>query len=151
MELLDVMECYRARDVMRSAVWTLRPGDRLVDAVRLFLAEQIQAVPVVDQDGRCVGLLSATDLLRSRRMADPVPGAFETEELVQDLMTQDLVSVREDEELSKIIRYMVDAHVHRVVVLDEMRRVRGLATMTDVLSAMLRAEQASLQTAGRQP
>lgn len=42
---------------------TLRPGARLKDAVDLFLAHRFAALPVVDDEGKLVGMLTTKDLL----------------------------------------------------------------------------------------
>jgi len=58
---------------------------------------------------------------------------------VARFMTTDLVSVSANAPLRTAVDYMVNAHVHRVVVLDAERRLRGIVSTTDVLAALLRA------------
>ena len=158
-----------AGDIMSGSVMCLRPSDRLADAASLFLREQITGAPVVDEDGICVGILSATDILslEEKRCEQPVAAAshrqhcFDTwdpgstwwrefgrirdeirprlEESVTEFMTRDVVSVTEDTTLGVVIRQMVDAHVHRVLVLDSARRPQGIISTMDVLAALLRA------------
>jgi CBS domain-containing protein len=61
------------------------------------------------------------------------------DESVEQFMTRELIAVTEDAPLGVAIRMMLKAHVHRVLVLDEQRRLRGIVTTMDVLSAALRA------------
>ena len=159
----------KAGDVMTKQVAVLRPGDRLADAVNLFLRHQISGAPVVDDEGVCVGVLSATDIVsfEEKRAAAPEPKArpqrrrFDSwdwgeqwwrefgrishelqprlEESVCEYMTRDVVSVAEDTPLGIVIRDMVDAHVHRVLVLDSGRHLKGIVTTMDVLAATLQA------------
>jgi CBS domain-containing protein len=158
-----------AGDVMSGSVMCLRPTDRLADAASLFLREQITGAPVVDEDGICVGIVSATDILsiEEQRAEQPVAAAsrrdhcFDTwdpgstwwrefgkvrddirprlEESVVEFMTRDVVSVTEETPLGVVVRQMVDAHVHRVLVLDSARRPQGIISTMDVLAALLRA------------
>lgn len=67
----------RAGDVMTGGVVCLRPSERLADAASLFLREQITGAPVVDDEGVCVGILSATDILsfEEKRAEQPVAAA----------------------------------------------------------------------------
>jgi CBS domain-containing protein len=53
-------------------------------------------------------------------------------------MTPDVVSVTPETSVLKVIQNMVNAHVHRVVVLDEERRLQGIISTMDVLAALLR-------------
>ncbi len=160
-----------ARDVMTATVVCLNPRDRLADAVNLFLREQISGAPVVDEHGACVGVLSATDVLHFEVKRAEAPAAIAVRrphyfdkwdpggswwheagrvradiqprlaESVVEFMTRDVVGVSDDTPLGDVIRDMVDAHVHRVVVLDSARRPKGIVTTTDVLAAILRASQ----------
>jgi CBS domain-containing protein len=159
----------KAAEIMTKSVACLRPSDRLADAVNLFLRDQISGAPVVDEDGVCIGVLSATDIVsfEEKRTSthDERPSvrrpSFDTwnagaewwlnaqrvreeiqprlEESVIGYMTRDIVSVTEDTPLGVVVRQMVDAHVHRVLVLDSGRRLVGLITTMDVLAAALRA------------
>lgn len=159
----------KARDVMTKSVAFLRPTDPLSDAVSLLLRDQISGAPVVDDDGVCVGVLSATDILNFEERRSDLPvtagmtrhrcfdtwdpgsewwrefGGVRTElqprldENVAGFMTRDLVSVTEDTPMGVVIRQMVDAHVHRVLVLDSGRKLKGIISTMDVLSGLLRA------------
>jgi predicted transcriptional regulator len=54
----------KARDVMTSPVFTVRPTSSVKDVARLFLQRRISAVPVVDDDkGKLVGIVSEGDLV----------------------------------------------------------------------------------------
>jgi CBS domain-containing protein len=53
----------KARDVMRSPVITVRPTATVVDTAKLFLTHKISAAPVVDDNGKLVGIVSEGDFL----------------------------------------------------------------------------------------
>jgi CBS-domain-containing membrane protein len=61
---------------------------------------------------------------------------------VADHMTQDIVSVTQETPLIVVLRNMIDARLHRVLVLDTAQRVCGIVSMTDVIAALLRAARA---------
>ena len=159
----------KAAEIMTKSVACLRPSDRVADAVNLFVRDQISGAPVVDENGVCIGVLSATDIVnfeeKRANARDERPQArrphFDTwnagaewwlnvervraelhprlEESVISYMTRDIVSVTEDTPLGVVLRMMVDAHVHRVLVLDSSQRLQGIVTTIDVLAAALRA------------
>ena len=160
-----------AGEVMTRKVLCLRDTDLLGDAISLFVREQISGAPVVDEDGVCVGVLSARDVLtfdekyaeaavaagcskRSRKPFDVFdPGSEwwlefgrvreEIEpklgESVSDHMTRDIVGVTKETPMIVVLRQMIDAHLHRILVLDAGRRICGIVTTTDVIAALLRA------------
>jgi CBS-domain-containing membrane protein len=158
----------RASDLMIRNVVTLTRGDTLSHAASLMLKEQVTGLPVVDETGNCVGVLSAIDIVQAEdqnikernKIADsailhsslalPIDIYEEqlmkfrdkvgpiTTQTVEQFMTDNLVSVRENDSLLKIVRFMVDAHVHRVVVLQEDHRLAGIVATTDVMAALLR-------------
>jgi CBS domain-containing protein len=53
----------KARDVMTLAVYTVKPTMSVRDVARLFMERRISAVPVVDDQGKIVGIVSEGDLL----------------------------------------------------------------------------------------
>ena len=56
----------KAEDVMTRAVITIDPDATVLQAARLMLQHHISGLPVVDKDGRLVGVLSEGDFLRRR-------------------------------------------------------------------------------------
>jgi CBS domain-containing protein len=53
----------KARDVMVSPVVTVKPSATVKDVAKLFLERRISAVPVVDEQGKLVGIVSEGDLV----------------------------------------------------------------------------------------
>jgi CBS domain-containing protein len=68
----------------------------------------------------------------------------EVEELpadeVKSLMTDDPVMVGPDTPVTKLARQMIDAHIHRIIVVDEERRPIGIVSGTDILARVARLE-----------
>ena len=54
-----------ARDIMETQVITLSPNDPLSNVHRLFSDEEIHGAPVVDDEGRVLGIITSMDLLRA--------------------------------------------------------------------------------------
>jgi CBS domain-containing protein len=148
---------------------TLRPQDPLSKAATRLIEEQVSGAPVVDDAGACVGVLSVTDLIvapekaaaERQKVAESsffnahlalpyTVYASKLEEVrdklaptadqpVERFMTTDLVSVGESTPLDSVVKRLVSAHIHRVLVLDDDRRLKGIISTTDVLAALLRA------------
>jgi CBS domain-containing protein len=59
---------------------------------------------------------------------------------VRHYMTTDIVTAGPDTSLPRLARMMLDAHIHRIIVLDEERRPIGIVSSTDLLAAMAYSE-----------
>jgi CBS domain-containing protein len=153
-----------ARDLMSPEVISLPAAMSLRFAARRLSSARITGAPVVDGEGRCVGVLSATDFLRWADAPDAghQPDAAEAEcvcawaiakvadlpeDCVARYMTADVASVAPCTLLAEVARRMLDAGVHRLLVLDENRRPVGVVTGTDVLGAVAQATRAQPRVA----
>jgi CBS domain-containing protein len=122
---------FTARDLMSGPVVTIPEHLTLRAAARLMAREQIGGVPVVDAEGRCAGILSASDFLTLWARGEGVG-----DEAVSRHMTADPVMASPATPITRLARMMIDAHIHRVVVVDEGRRPLGMVSSTDVLAAV---------------
>jgi len=57
----------KAMDVMVRDVVTVKPDDTVADAIKLLIAHDVSALPVVDDGGRVVGVISEADLFTAKR------------------------------------------------------------------------------------
>jgi CBS-domain-containing membrane protein len=128
------------------------------EAAALFRSHDISAAPVVDEHGRCVGVVSATDFLErdadcgdvrapgsqsySCRLLgtaadEPLRISSPSEDAVANWMTDAVQSVSPEASLSMAAKIMCAQHVHRLVVLDERHRVCGMLSTMDVAAALV--------------
>ena len=118
-----------------------------------------QRVPVVDDDGRCVGMLSATDFVQwagesgkaDPPVGTPVAGYYSDWQMVdldalpgnevRAYMSTDLVTAEPSTLITNLARWMLYVYIHHIIVLDERRRPIGIVTSTDILAAVAYAER----------
>jgi predicted transcriptional regulator len=62
------------------------------------------------------------------------------ESMVHDVMTRDPVTVSIRASIGELSRMMLDAHIHRVVVVDDDDKPVGIVSTTDILAAVAQAE-----------
>jgi CBS-domain-containing membrane protein len=147
-----------AEELMSRDVVAIPRSMSLRVAAHMLQQQQISGAPVVDDAGRCVGVLSATDFVRwadrcgeAAKVHSRVPTSFCSEWESVDLeflpndevrwhMTADPVIVTRTAPIMAIARMMVDAHIHRVIVVDGLRHPVGIVSSTDVLAAVAYAD-----------
>src|SRR5262249_33664565 len=142
----------KASDVMTREVVSVRPDSSILEAVRLMLQRRISGLPVTDDGGRLVGIVTEGDFLRrvetgtERKRARWIeflmgPGKLATEYVhtsgrkVQDVMTPDVRTVGEDAPLEKIVHLMERHHVKRLPVVSG-GRVVGIVTRANLVRAL---------------
>jgi CBS-domain-containing membrane protein len=148
-----------AEDLMSRDVLVISQHLSLKAAAHLLAQAQVSGAPVVDEEGRCVGVLSAADLVHwvdcgkqatKRRGAgascvccdwqidglDDVP-----EDEVSRYMTTDVVATGPETRVGELARWMCDGNIHRVVIVDDRRRPVGVVSSMDVLAAVARLDR----------
>jgi CBS domain-containing membrane protein len=125
-----------AADLMSRAVVTVPQDMPLPDAARVLSGEHISGAPVTDAEGHCVGMISSTDFVHWAEERARDGGARHKDGRVGDCMTADPVTVRTGMGIRDLARLMLDAHIHRVGVVDSHNRLAGIVSSTDVLAAV---------------
>ncbi|MCC6524814.1 MAG: CBS domain-containing protein [Polyangiaceae bacterium] len=126
------------RDLMSREVKTLERNDSLSIADRVMQLERIRHMPVLDEDGLVVGVVSQRDLFRGA-LANALGYGKHAQEkildtlLVKDVISSDLVTTRPDAPLAEAARVMVERKVGCLPVLDGDKLV-GILTEGDFVA-----------------
>lgn len=135
-------------EVMTREVVTLSPGMLVLQAWKTMLQEKVKAAPVIDQDGKVIGILTDEDLLQragiQQRLSvairlDPAEINQEFRSLenirlkVSDVMTQPVVTVLDTDALETALKRIVDNDVIRLPVVDNEGKLVGLISRLDIL------------------
>ncbi|HZO80350.1 MAG TPA: DUF190 domain-containing protein [Candidatus Binataceae bacterium] len=133
----------KVSEVMTREVVTIGPDIFLGQAAKLMVERHLKRLPVVDQEGKLVGILGRLDVLNTiaavhlpewHPEAHPV-GAQAT---VADVMTRDVPTVHESATVEEIFELLVSSAHKRVVVVDDRRRVVGIIADSDLISRVSR-------------
>jgi CBS domain-containing protein len=153
-----------AADIMQRDVVTVSTSMALSEVEQILSENRITGVPVTDEAGHIVGVLSARDLME-RRAQDPeaaqqerglgyfsmptneleeedleafvTPAGSGSESTAGELMTAQVFTVAADAGLRKVAAEMVKHGIHRLLVQQQKRTV-GIVTTTDLLRIMAR-------------
>ena len=107
---------------------TIGPDETLADALALMAHHRISGIPVVEHDGKLVGILTNRDV----RFAD------NPRQRVSELMThKNLITVREGVGKDEARRLLHQHRIEKLVVVDDSYRCTGLITVKDIEKAQL--------------
>lgn len=143
------------KDFMTSAPITIGQTETVESAIKLMEERQVGGLPVVDEAGAVIGIVSEGDLLvREAPLQPPLymtllgsiiyfesPTQFHQHMkkalgmLVQDIMTANPVTIQPDVPLSEAAQLMIEKKVDRLPVVEENRLV-GILTRHDLVSAL---------------
>ena len=152
----------KVAEVMVTSVHSVGPDASVREVASMMLERRISGVPVVDEDGRILGMVSEGDLIRRPEIeTDHAPAGwlhvFLSDEerarefvkshgrKVRDVMTQPAICVAPDTPLAVVVRLMERHRVKRLPVVEHGRLV-GLLTRADLLRALV-ARQAEAPVA----
>ena len=143
-----------AADVMTRDVVTVHPNDSLKRAARIMLERDVSGLPVVDNQGHVVGVVSEGDLIRPDEMAERrarwwLDVLAEGEQLsseflaaiqavnrpVSKVMRTDVVSIGEHAPLREVAELIMRQNIRRVLVMDGPKLV-GVVARRDLVKVL---------------
>jgi CBS domain-containing membrane protein len=125
---------------MTSRVFAVRADDTAADLVDLMHEHQVRHVPVVDEDGELVGLVSHRDLLRNSLIEQDDEVQVDKEEILERLQVRDLMlgevdRVTPDTDIRDAAQLMLDQKYGCLPVVEGNRLV-GILTESDFVRLM---------------
>jgi CBS domain-containing protein len=144
---------HRVQDVMTRDVACAHGDTPYKELVRLLAGRRVSALPVVDDRGRVLGIVSEADLLpRPEQSARPVARLLSARRrrreraraeatVAAELMTRPAVTVDPLAAVTEAARRMHRAGVKRLPVVDVVGRLVGFVSRVDLLSSFLRPDE----------
>lgn len=164
----EAMLGLRVADVMSARPITVSANASMSEAAEVLVSQGIGGAPVVDEMGRCVGVLSAMDFAGS----DQLCGCTDTDiasdadhvvvqssrqtplhikwvrgDSVRQHMQSALQTVSDQLSIVDAARIMCSEHVHRLIVLDESSHPIGIVSSLDLLGAVVHQVKSDLSKA----
>jgi CBS domain-containing protein len=148
-----------AAEIMDRSVPTVSPDADARSAIELLAKTDKGAIPVVDEEGKVVGIVSESDLILSDEESDlhlphylnimggvvfvgsmkgfekRLDKAFATK--VSELMSADPVGVNDYASAETVARKVADSHHNHLPVIDDDGRFLGMVTRADALAALV--------------
>ncbi|MBI4619355.1 MAG: CBS domain-containing protein [Desulfobacterales bacterium] len=146
----------KARDIMTRKVISVSPETEVSKAAKILLDNSVNGMPVVDSEGRLVGIICQSDLIAQQKQL-PLPSVFtlldgviplfsqknlerEAQKIiatnVSKAMTPDPITISPESSLEEIAKLMVDKKLHTLPVVKQ-GKVIGIVGKEDVLRTLL--------------
>jgi CBS domain-containing protein len=143
------------KDVMSTQIVAVRRDATFKEMAAALRQRRVSGFPVIDDDGKVIGVVSEADLLAKEALADGQPGApgriasmVHHKEAKKadgvtagDLMTHPAVTVRPDDSAEHAARLMYSLQVKRLPVVDAGGCLVGIVSRADVLSVFDRPDE----------
>jgi CBS domain-containing protein len=142
------------KDLMTTPVVTVGPATPFKEIVARLAEHRVSALPVVNDDGLVLGVVSEADLLLKEEFPDPdqdIPlfwtkrRRLEREKAAgstaRDLMSVALVSISPDATVAQAARRMHRANIKRLPVIGEGGRLVGIISRSDLLKVFNRPDR----------
>lgn len=123
----------KVEEVMSSPAWTVRSETPLKVAAEVVSAQGVSGLPVVDADGRPVGVVSEADVLAKERGPGRRPEAKADAVAAGEAMTAPAIIVRREASVKIAAAVMAQYDVHRIPVVDGDGRVVGVVSRADLV------------------
>lgn len=137
------------RQIMHGHVITIRPDALAADAAALMDTHHIRRIPVVDEDGFLVGIVSDSDVLEAETAGSLrstyEPGVEEQWLGVDEIMTRDVITTEPDATVGELVTAMIRHKIGGMPVVEaeggnsKRLRVIGMVTETDIFAMIAAA------------
>lgn len=129
------------KDWMTKDVVTVKPKARMLDAHKLMRQNNIRRVPVV-KGGKVIGIITRSDVREAEPSEATTLNVWEIHYLlakleVRDIMTKDVITVRQDETIKTAAELMNDHKIGGLPVVDEHDHLVGIITESDIFRILI--------------
>ena len=143
-------------DTMTRDPIVVHPETSLKEAIQILAQQHISGLPVVDGDGKLVGIISDSDLLWQETGVEPPPYIMLLDSVIYlenpatyekdlrkamgltvgEVMSNKPITVKPDKSLRDAAKQMQAHHIHRLPVLDDNGKLIGILSRGDIIRSM---------------
>ena len=116
----------KVSEVMTRDVQTIRPDQRVQEAASFMLSADAGSIPVTE-GVRLIGMITDRDIA-----VRGIAKGHGPDTPVRDLMTNDIICARIDDDCDEVANKMSEAQVRRLPVIDEQERLCGIVSLGDL-------------------
>ena len=151
----------KVKEIMKKNVISVKPEDNAMETLTLLFKMQISGLPVIDGQGKLVGMFTEKDILKSilpsyiekvgRFVYEENPKSIknkfkELENLkVSQLMRKEIIIVFEDTAVCEVARIMLTQKVRRTPVLNKENKVVGIVAREDIIKSYAKEAECKIE------
>jgi CBS domain-containing protein len=130
-----MLEKLKVKDVMTKNVITVPPSEDVVFAFEKLMKHKVSSLPVVDDDGMLIGIVTATDLGHNL-----ILDKYELGTTVDNVMVKDVICISPEDDLSTAVQKMNEygadeGIVNQLIVIDN-HEIKGIISDGDIIKAI---------------
>jgi CBS domain-containing protein len=130
-----MLEKLKVKDVMTKNVITIPPSEDVVFAFEKLMKHKVSSLPVVDDDGMLIGIVTATDLGHNL-----ILDKYELGTTVDSVMVKDVICISPEDDLSTAVQKMNEygadeGIVNQLIVIDD-HEIKGIISDGDIIKAI---------------
>ncbi|MBM3254463.1 MAG: CBS domain-containing protein [Candidatus Omnitrophica bacterium] len=143
----------KVKEIMTKEIKSLPPEMRAKEALDILINMKISGLPVLDKEGRLVGMFTEKDILRAilpgylekvgkfvyvenpKSIKIKIAGLDKLK--VEDIMRKEVVTVSEDTTLCEAARLVLTQAIRRIPVLNKEHKVAGIIAREDIIKGLL--------------
>jgi len=143
----------KVRDIMTTDPISVRGDTSLKEAARIMVRHKVSGLPVIDDDGRLIGIVTEDDFLRREAdrdrpyrpsLLDALFGDSEDStplaETVAEVMTEKVVTIAPNASIGEAARLMANRNVKRLPVIGDDGTVQGIISRADIVNAFTKPD-----------
>lgn len=140
---------FEVSKVMKREVLTVRKDASIHDAIKMLVAVNVTGLPVVDDEGKLVGIISEKDIIglfSDLELLESLHDMNSNPRTVEELMSSDVITFDQDDSLIAVCEFLKGHNIRRVPIVSEGELV-GIISRRDIIKYMYelgRAERAKL-------
>lgn len=164
----ELHEC-TVKDIMSPQIWTISKNATIVEAAKVLVEQDISGLPVVDEMGKCVGVVSNSDIVRRcyrnsqgdgfSSVANEVEishegtyGSLQIEVVPEDRvarhMSTAVQTIALDHSVIDAAKFISRGGIHRLIVVDECACPIGMVSALDILQSIVDADELNPRSRG---
>jgi len=118
----------QAKDIMTKRLMTIKPQAKIIEVIKLMVDHKVTGLPVVNDDMDLLGMVTEKDILKILLYERDIKS-----QKASDLMTTEITSFSEDEDLMPILKSLVENNFRRVPILSDQKLV-GIISRRDIMN-----------------
>lgn len=137
------------KDIMTKEVVCVREEAEIKEAARLLSENRISGMPVIDNEGKVIGVISEADILVSsgikreskisdilRHLSGEIVASDKRGEKVGEIMTSPAITIGPEEDIRDAGRIMEEKGIKRLPVIDREGKIIGVISRADIVGAI---------------